>query len=156
MIKRILTIFFILSVFLTYSSQIFGQEDRAVDSLKNEISKAEGGQKVKLLNQISKQYWSISPDSSLHFAKEALRIAQKINDDAGISDALNRMGNAHFFLGNKEKSLSYYKNSLELRKKLNDPEKLIQIYNNLSVYYANLRNLEKSNKFYHKALKISK
>jgi signal transduction histidine kinase/Tfp pilus assembly protein PilF len=144
-----------ISIFLTTGTLLRAQNP-SIDSLKNLIHQREGMRKVQLLNDLSREYWQIAPDTSLKYAQQALEVAETLKHEESISDAYNRIGNAYYFLNNKERALDYYQRSLQIREKLGDPERLNQIYNNLGVYYILSSRQEKALEYYKKALEVSK
>lgn len=144
-----LYIWLLLTPLFSFSQQI------AIDSLQSNLDELEPKQKIENYNAISKAFWNIAPDSSLFYAQKALETARKYNYQAGITDALNRMGNAYYFLGDIEKAKVHYLKCLKKREKLDDPERLIQIYNNLAVYYGYQGNQKKLTEFYKKAYNTS-
>jgi tetratricopeptide (TPR) repeat protein len=60
---------------------------------------------VNTLNALSLEYRNQNPDTALHFAKKALRIATKLNYQFGIADAQLKIGNALMNIGENEKAL---------------------------------------------------
>jgi len=138
------------------SGTLLRAQNPSIDSLKNLIHQHDGISKSQLLNNLSKEYWQVSPDTSLKYAKQALAVAEKLKHEESISDAYNRIGNAYYFLNDREQALDYYQRSLQIREKLGDPERLNQIYNNLGVYYIRSSREEKALEYYNKALEISR
>jgi signal transduction histidine kinase/uncharacterized protein HemY len=147
--------FLALFIHLTFCTISFSQSASS-DSLKELYPEKSGIEKINLLNRLSKTYWYVDPDSSLKYSKKALSYARKIDHQAGISDAYNRLGTAWYFKNEKDKALSYMKKSLDIRKTLDDPERITQVYNNLGVFYINSDTPEKALEYYQKALEISK
>jgi len=133
-----------------------GTRQNTIDSLRHLISQRSGKEKIQLLNLLSRQFWQIAPDSSLKYATRALENAKELNDQACISDACNRVGNAYYFLGDTTKTLSYYNRSLKIRKQLDDADRLFQIYNNLGVYYVNQNQPQKALNNYNLAYQVSR
>lgn len=155
MIKRITYFTFILSVLCIIPlSSLFSQR-QAADSLKNELEAAEGKTRIEILNELSRAYWNISLDSGLLYAQEAYEQAEELNDKSSLSDALNRIANVYYLMGDNEKALNKYNECLELRKELDDGERLMQIYNNLGVFYSSRGDYDMAKEYYNKALQIS-
>src|SRR6056297_1048077 len=147
--------FLLLSICLSQGA-LSASRQNTIDSLRQLISQRTGVEKTDLLNLLSRQFWQINPDSSLKYATQALENAQNINNQASISDACNRVGNAYYFLGDTTKALEDYKRSLLIRKELDDADRLFQIYNNLGVYYINNGQPEKALNNYRKAYQVSR
>ncbi len=96
-------------------------QNKAVDSLKNLIRhSAADTSRVNLLNQLPQWYtWSV-PDSSLMYAQQALRLAQKINYTNGMAESEAHMCLAYAILGNYSIGLKYGFRSLAFFKKTGD------------------------------------
>jgi len=149
----LLQLVFISLLFPVYSQ---GNPQDTINSLRRSLRSTSGIEKTALLNRLSREFWNVSPDSSLKYARRALENAQAINHRGCISDAYNRVGNAYYFLGQNKEALSCYNRSLRIREELGDPERLFQIYNNLGVYYLRTPQKKKAKEYYEKALKTSR
>ncbi|MEE4197596.1 MAG: tetratricopeptide repeat protein [Bacteroidales bacterium] len=135
----------------------FSQDTRQViDSLMIELKEADENEQIDILNDISRNYWNYSLDSSLFFANEALDIAHILDDRKGISDAYNRIGNVYYFQGEYEVSREFYQKSVKLKKEINDLKGVLGIYNNLAILYNAKNETDKTLDYYSKALEVSK
>ncbi|MFP4047286.1 MAG: tetratricopeptide repeat protein [Bacteroidales bacterium] len=156
MMRRIFNFIFILTIlFLIPLSDLFSQRE-AADSLQKELEDVQGKTRIEILNELSKAYWNISLDSGLIYAQEAREQAEELNDKGSLSDALNRIGNVYYLMGDYEKALEKYHECLGLRKMLNDGERLKQIYNNLGVFYSSKGDYRMAKDYYTKAFEWSK
>ncbi len=114
----------------------FTQDNRyTIDSLFNELNKAKEEAKIEILNELSRNYWNYSLDSSLYFANEALNLAHILQDKEGIGNAYNRIGNVYSFQGESELALEFYQKCLNVRLKLEDSQGLTNIYHNIAYEY---------------------
>lgn len=141
----------IIALFILFSpgGKILADEN-IIDSLRQQLSLTADSNKIEILNDLSRAYWSISLDSSLKYAQNALEIAELYNNIKGIANAFNRMGNAEYLMSNYPRALEHYTRSLELRLEIDDPEGLLGSYNNLyllnnmlgnkdtAIYYLNM------------------
>lgn len=86
------------------------------------------------------------PSESLEKSIEALSLAEKINDDSLRAAALNRIGNAHWSLGNQMEAIESLQKSLQLSETNNFEELVAKNYGNIgNVYNAVGFNLDAIN-----------
>lgn len=130
---------FLASVFIFLASQLYGQSFyQKVDSLTLRLEKSTIKEKVILYDQLSRLYWSSSPDSSLFFANLSLEFAKKTKDDMLLGEAYNSVGNAYSSMKDHEKSLEYYLVSKDFREKAGDYLKIAHSINNIAYAYTDL------------------
>jgi signal transduction histidine kinase/Tfp pilus assembly protein PilF len=141
--------------FFTLAIVCFGQEQE-IDSLLNLLPVSPDMKKIEILNDVSRLHWGISLEKSAEYAAEALQIAEEIKSRKGIADALNRLGNAEYYLSNYEKARNHYIRSLRIREEIEDYEGIIASSNNLAVLFYASGNTDKSLEYYLKALDISR
>jgi hypothetical protein len=91
-----------------------------IDSLLRVANSSSGIEKVTAYDKISRKYWNINPDSSVHYATLALTEAQKDKSDICFGEAYNSLGNAYSSKGDNETALKYYYKSKEYREQAND------------------------------------
>lgn len=150
--KRILS----LTIIIFFSFFSFAQESRSViDSLLNELKKADNNSKIEILNSLSMRYWDFSLDSSFYFANEALNLGHIEQNKQGISNAYNRIGNVYTFQNEHEKALEFYQKSLDIRLEIGYSKGISNIYNNIAIVYFNQNQLGIALDYYYKALKES-
>ena len=124
-------ILFLLAQFLGFAQTVNQQKD----SLLAQINTVETKDKVLLYDSVSRLYWGVNPDSSLHYAKLAYEFAQKTGDKLSIGDAYNSLGNAYSALGNRDKALENYEQSLQHRQEGGDKLKVAYSLNNIALIY---------------------
>lgn len=93
-----------------------------IDSLKRELSLKVNSDtaNVQLRLDISKQYFDISPDSSLHYAQTAYKASQKLgNSNLFIASCL-QIGNAFYQLSRYDSALHYTGKALALARQRKD------------------------------------
>ena len=142
-------------VFFTLAIACFGQE-QVIDSLLNLLPGSSDIKKTEILNDLSRLHWGISLERSTEYASEALQIAEEIKSRKGIADALNRLGNAKYYLTNYEQAKNHYIRSLGIREEIEDYDGIIASCNNLAVLYYASGNTVKTLEYFLKALDISR
>jgi signal transduction histidine kinase len=126
-----------------------------IDSLIKASYKLQGKEKVKCFNNISELLWYVNIDSSIYYAKTALAIAEKINDQKGIANSYNSLGGAYTNHGDNYNGLKYYHQSLELVRKLGLKKSEGNILHNLSSIYSAMGVYDKALDYNYRSLKIS-
>ncbi len=110
----------------------FASQNPTIDSLKAELQKVHSDTtEVRLLTAISQKYYNISPDTGIIYGKQALVLAESINDLNGLSDAYNSLGINNAAFGNYEASLDYFEKFLSIKRSLGDREGMAKAYNNM-------------------------
>ena len=134
----------------------FAQSEREViDSLFIELEKADDKSKIGILNNLSRSYWNYSVDSSFFYANEALNLAHIMQDNKGISDAYNRIGNVYSMQNENKKALEFYLKCLDMRLDLNDSKNISDIYNNIGLIYNSDKKHGLALEYFYLALKES-
>ena len=75
--QRTLYLLLFISLFVVVPNYVSAQE--VSDSLRSELTKSNGTEKVDLLNQLSKHYEHMVPDSSLFYANQAAASAKEMD-----------------------------------------------------------------------------
>ncbi|WP_370088914.1 ATP-binding protein [Ekhidna sp.] len=100
---------------------------------------------LKLLTEAQDDLYD-DPNESLERSQEALSLAEKINNDSLKAAALNRIGNAHWSLGNQMDAIESLQKSLQLSETNNFEELVAKNYGNIgNVYNAVGFNLDAIN-----------
>lgn len=118
--------------------------------------------KVRTLIVMSRALQKKSADKSLIYAQQALLIAERLNYQKGISDALYYIANAYKELDNYNKALAYYLRALKFYTSISNEAGLALTNRNLGIIYftfgdypqalnSHLIALEKYNKLNDKA-----
>src|SRR4051812_34443521 len=96
-----------------------------IDSLKaEERVHEEDTNKVHLLLALSNAYAFSIPDTALHYAHEALMLADKLNDDRGTFNAMFYINTSLVTLGNYPLLLDYSLQALTVAKRIDNPEQI--------------------------------
>lgn len=113
-----------LSLLLVFwSFCIVAQNIHLIDSLREELTSAEGKEKFNLLNDLAWEYRSAYPDSTILYAERAYTLGQELKLAVGLAEPLNFMGVAYNYRGDRLRSYEYYDQALKLSTLQNDSRK---------------------------------
>lgn len=122
------------------------------DSLKNQLPERSGTAEVDLLVEISQSLWFISFEESMEYATRAYHLARELNYPQGEADALNRIGNVHYFLKNHDDVINNYNLALSIAESLNDFNRMGIYLNNIGLLYRELNQFDTSAYYLNRAL----
>ncbi len=123
---------FTLLFFVFWSSKA---ETTYVDSLKHELQRAKGLEKLNVLGQLSNYYAARDIDLSLSYDSLALEIATSEQDLAAQSNILNNMGLSFYAKSDVAAAIVLISESLELKERIADSLEIDKTLNNLGVLY---------------------
>ncbi|MTI21026.1 tetratricopeptide repeat protein, partial [Fulvivirga sp. RKSG066] len=124
---------------------------QTVDSLERELNVAEGRSKVIVLNELCKQYINNNPTKALSYTRQALVLAEKINDRAGEASSYNNIGVIFKNQGSLDKALDNYISALRIQDKNNFEDALANTYNNIGTVYSLKEDYEKALDYFNQA-----
>jgi len=149
----IIILIVLLDLLLSIGNAI-GIESRA-DSLINSVRLAkEDSNKVKTLGLLVNEFRFNDAEKALYYAKEELRLAQKINWPKGIANAYNSMGLVMAMLSSEDVALEYYFKSLKISETLNDKKAVAYMYDNIGGVYSAIGNYNKALEYRNLSLNI--
>ncbi len=126
-----------------------------LDSLYKQIATAkEDSNKVKLLNDISIENYTINPDEGIKYGNDELFLAEKLVWEKGKAMAYNALGLNYEANKNHEKALDYYFNALKINEKIGYKYGIEFNLGNIGQVYNNECEYPKAIEYYFKALKI--
>jgi signal transduction histidine kinase len=143
----------ILILFHTIADAQEINAEKYLDSLKNQLPDKTGKEKVDLLIEISQANWAFGFEESLDYATRAYHLAGDLKYMEGLSDALNRIGNVHYFLENYTTAVENYNMAVEIANSLNDPKRKGMFLNNMGLLFNKLNEYDSSEVYLGKALK---
>jgi len=111
-----------------------------IDSLENKLTTAEGAEKVKVLNELFRAYVPTDPVKAVGYTREALALAEQVNDEKGLAAAYNNLGVAYRNQGALDIAMGHYLRSLELYTKLQHAEGMATSKNNIANIYSIKKN----------------
>nr|NQU91021.1 tetratricopeptide repeat protein [Bacteroidota bacterium] len=107
-----------------------GFAQTATDSLKTELARITGTNRVDILNQISKRNEYSNPDSSFYYASQAEVLAAELNYKTGQALAVLNIGNYYLRINNYQKAIEAYDLAIVLYKEEDDKDGLQKTLNN--------------------------
>lgn len=146
----------IISELLLFKVEIFAQNQKQIDSLKQIITLAkQDTNKVITLLELGDQYEHNKPDSALVCYHRALDISKEIKSQTLIAKCSRYIGIIYYYQGFYTKAIDYHIKSLNASKKIGDNKGISGSYNNIGLVYEYQGAYTKAISYYLKSLKIS-
>lgn len=145
---------YIKLILLIFLSNILVAQTK-IDSLETLLSKKQGIEKVKLLNNLAFAYWNVSPDKGLNYAKTAHSLAIKANSKTDIAKSFQSIGISYWAKSELYLALENYQNSLKIYENLEDSMGISSLLSNIGIVYKDLSDYQNALYYHLKALKIS-
>ncbi|MEI7811038.1 MAG: tetratricopeptide repeat protein [Ignavibacteria bacterium] len=153
--KKLIPVFFFLFLITNLFAQKQGIE--LIDSLKSKLESAiEDTSKVRLLGQLSFQYYKYDTDLGIYYGGRALSLAENLRWVPGIAFSCNYIGTNYAVKGNFPKALEYFSKSLSKYTEIGDKHGIAMLSNNLGNFYRILKEFYKAIEFFNKAVAINK
>lgn len=124
------------------------------DSLKQELNKLEGYNRIPVLHELILSVWLNYPDQGMLYGYEALEISKAHNDSTNISKSLRLLAGVHYYKGDYDASLDFNLQALEIGQLLKDSVLINNGYNNIGLLYYNLGSYQSALEFLLRALDI--
>ena len=154
--SRLLFIYFLICGLSCWSQDSKKDKLKKVDSLKNKLKEISvDTSRIKLLNSISGVYLNINEyDDAIEYAADALELAGKLNNKAGIARAYLNLGLSCKGKDQYEKAEEYVLKSLAIREQLKDQRNIAGCYSALGVIHRSKGNYYLAKSYQLKALEI--
>jgi signal transduction histidine kinase len=123
--NRIFFLLFFCSVAAT------AQNLTKIDSLKDALTSTEGKERFNLLNDLSWEYRSAYPDSTILYANQAYSLGLQLNFTSGLAEPLNFIGVAYNYKGDRLRAFDYYEKALDISTQQQDSVQTAYSNNNL-------------------------
>jgi signal transduction histidine kinase len=144
-----------LSFWIFLSSLVFSQSN-AEDDINAFHSSKSDVEKAQLASDIAWELRNSLPDSSLHYAEEALRLSVQTNQPKIQAYSLADIGNYYKRSENYLLALKYYKNSLSVREKIKDLELTISGYNQIALLFKQQEKYDSAAYYFETGLSLLK
>lgn len=158
MIKKLFFSFIVKLIigFITlFPFTLFSQTSlNKIDSIQSLLKKNIKNRNFENINALADLYSDSDLKIAQKFAKEAIKIAEKENNDAHLALAYNSLGNILQYKSELDSSLIFINKSLELRKAEKDSLGMADSYNNIGIVYDQKADYPEALTNYFKALKI--
>ena len=146
----------IISVLLLFKGEVFAQNQKQIDSLKQIITLAkQDTNKVITLLELGDQYEHNKPDSALVYYHRALDISKQFKSQKLIAKCSRYIGIIYYYQGFYTKAIDYHIKSLNAYKIIGDKKGISGSYNNIGLVYEYQGAYTKAISYYLKSLKIS-
>ncbi len=143
--------------FFIFTIPLFAQlKVSEIDSLKKNLEKAEGKQRVDILNLLAENSINSSPEKTKEYASEALKLATLLKYEEGKSDAHHKLGVYYYYSDKYEIALQQYTNSLEIAEKLGNKKLISQALSWIGSLYRIQSDHQKAIEYYNKALSYAR
>jgi tetratricopeptide (TPR) repeat protein len=128
-----------------------------IDSLVARVSTtADDTNKVKLLEEISFNFYSINPNEGINYGMQSLTLAAKLDWKQGMVSAHNTIGiNYSFGKSDYPNAIEHYLKALKIQEKIGNEAQIASILNNIGTVYDDLKDGQKALIYYQKALAIN-
>lgn len=143
-------------VFLTlFCIPLFSQTSlKKIDSIQSLLKKSSENRNFENINTLADLYSDSDLKTAQKFANEAIKIAEKEDNDSHLALAYNSLGNILQYKSELDSSLIFIQKSLDLRKKEKDSLGMADSYNNIGIVYDQKADYPEALNNYFKALKI--
>ncbi len=148
------TVVLIFSLLLTNVQIVYGQDNSKIDKLQNQlITTTDDTTKIDILIELSKSTSWSDVNLSEQYAKQALKLSQRINYETGLAYSKFRLA-AIFIDFDFKLTEELILESLEHAQHLNDSLLIARIYNSIGNLKDNLKETEDALLYYNKSLQI--
>lgn len=149
--KYILTILLLLYAFISPA-----YPPAKIDSLKDMLKNISGLEKVRILNELGKEYMPVDHNISLGLFKEAYDLAIELNENIKIGNSLYNLASVYHKQGKYQESIKQLLEAKEIFTEAGDNEKLILAINELADIHRAIGDFKRSLKYYDQSLKIAR
>lgn len=125
-----------------------------IDSLFNMLKTSKDTNKVKVLNDLCREYQNQNIDRALKYGNQAFDLARRIDFKKGIASSLFNIGCIYDDQSRYEKAIKLHLQSLKIRKALGDKNGMAANLNNIGNAHYALGNYAKAITHYLQSLKI--
>ncbi|MTI20289.1 tetratricopeptide repeat protein, partial [Fulvivirga sp. RKSG066] len=132
------TVKILLFILLAHCGTLTAQSSDPVDSLKSLIKNSSGSNKVDQLHLLIINTWLNQPDTAMSYAREAIRLADSLNDTPLISKSIRLKGGVHYYQADFDSALFYAKEALNIALQTQDTSLISNSINNAGLAYYNL------------------
>jgi tetratricopeptide (TPR) repeat protein len=120
------------------AAPLFGQ------STEDRLGSARGAERLRLLNDLSRQASTRSRAQAEALAREALELARSLKQRRSEADALRNLGTASHLAGDREQAVAYAEQALAIYREVNDEAAAGRTLNDLGISERGLSRLEQA------------
>ncbi len=147
---------FTLCLALTLTATAKAQNQKVIDSLKNELPKTTDTTRVKLLISLCLEYRDAYPESALKYGKQALNLAKKLDFGIGMVDSYIQLGIVHERQGEFQLAIEYFQQGVKISRAINDQIGEQNLLMHIGIAYKEQSEYQQALPYYFKAVEICK
>lgn len=141
----------LISIFLSFAFVNLHAQNQ-IQKAEELLPKAEGEQRIVLLQELSKLYLDVNIDKSIDYLKEVVVLSS--DTPANHATALYDLGNLYRRVNNFRRALDCHSQALEIRKTISDQLAVSASYNNIGEIHKILNKLQEALEYFNKSLEI--
>ncbi len=134
---------FLIAIFILSTAHA----QQSTQNLKNLLTKAADKEKIDIYNQLSELYRNIDADSSVLFADQAIKLAEKKGTELQNATAYLNAGVTHRNKGNSKRALEYFLNALLLADKMGNKHMQADILHKVGVTHLFIKEFKEAINF---------
>jgi signal transduction histidine kinase len=123
---RFLVFFWLFSPLATLSQNL-----DLIEKLKKSLPAHRSEQRYTILNDLAWEYRFAYPDSTIYYSGMAFKLGQELNLTKGLARAVNLLGIATNYKGERLKAFEYYSQALDIAANQNDSVQIAHANNNI-------------------------
>ncbi len=122
---------FFVFFWLLLPSLAFAQNLELIEKIKASLPNEPTEQRYNILNDLAWEYRFAYPDSTTYYSEMAYQLGLKLNLKKGLARAVNVLGIAKNYKGERLKAFEYYSQALEIATSQNDSLQIAHANNNI-------------------------
>lgn len=141
--------------FLCFMLGNVAMSQMSVDSLENTLPGLSNREKARVLNKLSEQYATTSPEKAITYAKQAYSFSYLLENKSLAADAMNNIGLAYFNVKEYDSSIKYLQIAEDLGQSLHTKVYLSNTYYLLGRAYKRKKNFDKAIEKFNESFRIN-
>jgi len=129
---------------------------QSIDSLKDELSRTKGNDRVLTLISLSEAYRNIHFADCIDYGMIAIDEARLLGDTSLEAKAYKSLGISAYYKGDFDKSVSFYQSSLELYEQLGNKKGVAACLNNIGIVFEEKADFDSASEYYAKSYEQEK
>jgi signal transduction histidine kinase len=125
-----------------------------LDSLTRVLATTPDEKKIDVYQEIIINLWLNHPDSAMGYAREALRLSNKLDDVRTKAIALRLIGGVHYYQGSYDSTIKYSYDAYAYSQVSNDSTLMSSSMNNIGLAYYNLSSYPEALEYLLRALNL--
>jgi len=135
--------------FAAYS--LSAQNKAVIDSLKRELSLAQGMKRVQTLNTLCWEYRTFDQNKSIEYGLQALGLAEQLQFKRGMARALSNLGIVYRRRGNYPQALDYHLKALKISDETKDSNDIGEALNRIGLIYQGQGNFNAALEYFQRS-----